>query len=112
VTLTAIFEASEVQTPTCFIILPEKVTLSLSDVASKFSKKVDYIRDVLDKAKHCIEVLDNESGLESTLRVLKCIDAVGYIGDVLDNMTDCVGAPFKFAAAFVKSTLFESTMFL
>jgi hypothetical protein len=85
VTLTAIFEASEVQTPTCFIILPEKVTLTLSDVASKFSKKVNCIGDVLDKAKHCIAVLDNEFGLESSFRASKYIDAVSYIGDVLDN---------------------------
>jgi hypothetical protein len=107
VTLTAIFEASEVQTPTSFIILPEKVTLGVSDtydtakyVASKVSKAVGYIEDAIDIMTDCIE-----SPKEL---------AVDYIEDVIDMATDYIESPKKFAEAFVKSRFFEKrkTMFL
>jgi serine/threonine protein kinase len=58
VILTAIFEATEVQTPTCFVILPENLpSSSLSntgDMTEAVASKMDYIGDVLDKATDCI----------------------------------------------------------
>jgi serine/threonine protein kinase len=57
VTLTAIFKATEVQTPTCFVILPKKLsfTRSLSDAGDSTevmtSKFVNYVGDILDKAR-------------------------------------------------------------
>jgi serine/threonine protein kinase/uncharacterized small protein (DUF1192 family) len=57
VTLTAIFEATEVQTPTCFVILPEELSFSLSDTGDRIENmgsKVDYVGDILDKATDCI----------------------------------------------------------
>jgi hypothetical protein len=58
VTLTAIFDANEVQTPTCFVILPENLhSSSLSktgDMTKAMESKMEYIGDVLDKATDCI----------------------------------------------------------
>jgi hypothetical protein len=82
VTLTAIFDAIEVQTPTCFIILPEKVPPILSDK-------------------------DDAEGMAS-----KGSAAFDYIDDVIGMATDCIGSPFDVAAAFVKSKFFEKPMFL
>jgi hypothetical protein len=53
VTLTAIFEATEVQTPTCFVILPEKLS-DTGDRVEDMGSRVGYVGDILDKAKDCI----------------------------------------------------------
>jgi hypothetical protein len=57
VTLSAIFEATEVQTPTCFVILPKELSFSLSDTGDSteaMALKSDYIEDIIDKAIDCI----------------------------------------------------------
>ena len=54
VTLTAIFEASAVQTPTCFVILPYEIPAGakVEDVA--FGEAAEYIGYVLDTVSSCI----------------------------------------------------------
>jgi serine/threonine protein kinase len=82
VILKAIFEATEVQTPTCFVILPKKLpSIIQSDTSGDMTE--EYMRSTID-----------------------------YVGDVLDKASDCIASPFKFAADFVKGNFIESTMFL
>ena len=56
VALTAIFEASDVKTPTCFVIRPYRIPTGAKakDVASKVGKATEYIEYVLDTLSSCI----------------------------------------------------------
>ena len=81
--LTAIFDATEVKTPTCFIILPEELPVPGRDSG-------DETGDVADKAK----------------------TAVTYIGDALEMVSSCINKPVDFAAKFVKSKFYDLPMFL
>jgi serine/threonine protein kinase len=51
----AIFEATEVDTPSCFIILPEEIAVdSESGDDVHWGNRFEYIQEVLDKASSCI----------------------------------------------------------
>ena len=59
VTFTAIFEATEVQTPTCFVILPYKIPFPRRDAGTErevvaFGEAVIYIDYILDQLSNCI----------------------------------------------------------
>ena len=73
VVLTAIFEATEVKTPTCFILLPDK-----------------------------IPVPGGDSGDETGEVTAKVDKALKYIEYVLDTVTKCIASPVDFAAEFVE----------
>jgi hypothetical protein len=54
VTCNAIFEATEVNTPACFIILPEEIAVdSESEDDGNWGDRLEYIQEVLDKASSC-----------------------------------------------------------
>jgi serine/threonine protein kinase len=82
VILEAIFEATEVETPTCFVILPVKLP-SICEGDTPGDRTEEYVRSTID-----------------------------YVGYVLDKASDCIASPFKFAANFVKDKIIESDMFL